>query len=142
VLQNLTILVPSLYNVYFSSKHSPSDPCWYWPVPVQYWSDADSIGPVLARYWPIMACLWAVGSSMLSHSHPRTEPRWRVAVSLHASTRYRREGSWSSTSIRAKLLCHSHCDTRISGAEDWGIFYQRHQTHHRSAQILKCFKSP
>ena len=32
--------------------------CHNGPVPGQYWADATSIGPVLARYWPILACLW------------------------------------------------------------------------------------
>ena len=31
--------------------------CRHVPAPGQYWADAASIGPVLAWFWHIMACL-------------------------------------------------------------------------------------
>jgi len=39
-----------------------------WANTGQYWSEAGSIRPVLARYWPIMACLWGGGCQLSTQS--------------------------------------------------------------------------
>ena len=57
ILHDFVEMYSFVDHLYDWNQSNPMQTCCYVPAPGQYWSNAGSIGPVLARCGHIMACL-------------------------------------------------------------------------------------